>query len=151
MRAGQRRHRPRRHAQPAPHAGQRMREPDDARADHHQVEGSHACSIAARAMTTFQLLDFAGVGVFAVVMLGRLGNPLAPLVAGLVDELAAAGVAAFGPTKDAARIEGSKAYAKQLMKETGVPTAAHVLFRTREEAAELHARQSITPAQHGRC
>jgi phosphoribosylamine---glycine ligase len=63
-------------------------------------------------------------------------GPEAPLVAGLVDELAAAGVAAFGPTKDAARIEGSKAYAKQLMKETGVPTAAHVLFRTREEAAE---------------
>ena len=63
-------------------------------------------------------------------------GPEAPLVAGLVDELAAAGIAAFGPTKDAARIEGSKAYAKQLMKDTGVPTASHVLFRTREEAAE---------------
>jgi phosphoribosylamine---glycine ligase len=63
-------------------------------------------------------------------------GPEAPLVAGLVDELAAAGVAAFGPSKEAARIEGSKAYAKQLMKETGVPTASHVLFRTREEAAE---------------
>jgi phosphoribosylamine--glycine ligase len=63
-------------------------------------------------------------------------GPEAPLVAGLVDELAAAGVAAFGPAKEAARIEGSKAYAKQLMKETGVPTAGHVLFRTREEAAE---------------
>jgi phosphoribosylamine---glycine ligase len=63
-------------------------------------------------------------------------GPEAPLVAGLVDELAAAGISAFGPTKDAARIEGSKAYAKQLMKETGVPTASHVLFRTRQEAAE---------------
>ncbi|HZC15107.1 MAG TPA: phosphoribosylamine--glycine ligase [Thermoleophilaceae bacterium] len=63
-------------------------------------------------------------------------GPEAPLVAGLVDELAAVGIAAFGPTKDAARIEGSKAYAKQLMKDTGVPTASHVLFRTREEAAE---------------
>jgi phosphoribosylamine---glycine ligase len=63
-------------------------------------------------------------------------GPEAPLVAGLVDELAAAGIAAFGPTREAARIEGSKAYAKQLMKETGVPTASHVLFRTREEAAE---------------
>jgi phosphoribosylamine--glycine ligase len=63
-------------------------------------------------------------------------GPEAPLVAGLVDELAAAGIAAFGPTREAARIEGSKAYAKQLMKETGVPTAAHVLFRSREEAAE---------------
>jgi phosphoribosylamine---glycine ligase len=63
-------------------------------------------------------------------------GPEAPLVAGLVDELAAAGIAAFGPTREAARIEGSKAYAKQLMKETGVPTAAHVLFRSREEAVE---------------
>jgi phosphoribosylamine---glycine ligase len=63
-------------------------------------------------------------------------GPEAPLVAGLVDELAAAGIAAFGPTREAARIEGSKAYAKQLMRETGVPTASHVLFRTREEAAE---------------
>ena len=63
-------------------------------------------------------------------------GPEAPLVAGLVDQLAAAGIAAFGPTRDAARIEGSKAYAKQLMKETGVPTAAYVLFRSREEAAE---------------
>jgi phosphoribosylamine---glycine ligase len=63
-------------------------------------------------------------------------GPEAPLVAGLVDELASAGVPAFGPSKEAARIEGSKAYAKQLMKETGVPTASHVLFRTREEAAE---------------
>jgi phosphoribosylamine--glycine ligase len=63
-------------------------------------------------------------------------GPEAPLVAGLVDDLAAAGIPAFGPTREAARIEGSKAYAKQLMKETGVPTASHVLFRTREEAAE---------------
>jgi phosphoribosylamine---glycine ligase len=62
-------------------------------------------------------------------------GPEAPLVGGLVDELAAAGVAAFGPTREAARIEGSKAYAKQLMKEIGVPTASHVLFRSREEAA----------------
>jgi phosphoribosylamine---glycine ligase len=63
-------------------------------------------------------------------------GPEAPLVAGLVDELAAAGIAAFGPTREAARIEGSKAYAKRLMKETGVPTASHVLFRSREEAAD---------------
>jgi phosphoribosylamine---glycine ligase len=63
-------------------------------------------------------------------------GPEAPLVAGLVDELAAAGVTAFGPGARAARIEGSKAYAKQLMKDTGVPTAGHVLFRSREEAGE---------------
>ena len=62
-------------------------------------------------------------------------GPEAPLVAGLVDDLAAAGIAAFGPSKAAARIEGSKAYAKELMKSCGVPTASHVLFRDREEAA----------------
>src|SRR5687768_11867329 len=61
-------------------------------------------------------------------------GPEAPLVAGLVDELAAAGIAAFGPSKAAARIEGSKAYAKELMRSCGVPTASHVLFRDREEA-----------------
>jgi phosphoribosylamine--glycine ligase len=62
-------------------------------------------------------------------------GPEAPLVAGLVDELAEAGIPAFGPSKAAARIEGSKAYAKELMKSCGVPTASHVLFRDREEAA----------------
>jgi phosphoribosylamine--glycine ligase len=61
-------------------------------------------------------------------------GPEAPLVAGLVDELDAAGIAAFGPTRAAARIEGSKAYAKELMRECGVPTASHVMFRDREEA-----------------
>ena len=61
-------------------------------------------------------------------------GPEAPLVAGLVDDLAGAGIAAFGPSKAAARIEGSKAYAKELMRSCGVPTASHLLFRDREEA-----------------
>jgi phosphoribosylamine--glycine ligase len=61
-------------------------------------------------------------------------GPEAPLVAGLVDDLKAAGIAAFGPTKAAARIEGSKAYAKELMRDCGVPTASHVMFRDRDEA-----------------
>ncbi len=61
-------------------------------------------------------------------------GPEAPLVAGLVDDLDAAGIAAFGPTRNAARIEGSKAYAKELMRDCGVPTASHVMFRDREEA-----------------
>jgi phosphoribosylamine---glycine ligase len=62
-------------------------------------------------------------------------GPEAPLVAGVVDELSAAGIAAFGPTREAARIEGSKAYAKQLMRDCGVATASHVVFHDREEAA----------------
>ncbi|HEX8067784.1 MAG TPA: phosphoribosylamine--glycine ligase [Thermoleophilaceae bacterium] len=61
-------------------------------------------------------------------------GPEAPLVAGLVDALGEAGVRAFGPTAAAARIEGSKAYAKELMNRLGVPTAAHMVLRTREEA-----------------
>jgi phosphoribosylamine---glycine ligase len=69
-------------------------------------------------------------------------GPEGPLVAGLVDDLSAAGIAAFGPSKAAARIEGSKAYAKELMKATGVPTASHVLFRDREEAAAHLVRAS---------
>ena len=62
-------------------------------------------------------------------------GPEAPLVGGLVDDLSAVGIAAFGPSRAAAQIEGSKAYAKQLMKAAGVPTASHVLFRDRDEAA----------------
>jgi phosphoribosylamine--glycine ligase len=63
-------------------------------------------------------------------------GPEAPLVAGLVDDLRTVGIAAFGPTREAARLEGSKAYAKELMREVGVPTAGHVLFRSREEGLE---------------
>jgi phosphoribosylamine---glycine ligase len=61
-------------------------------------------------------------------------GPEAPLVAGLVDELAAVGIPAFGPTREAARIEGSKQYAKELMREVGVPTASYTVFKTREDA-----------------
>ena len=69
-------------------------------------------------------------------------GPEAPLVAGLVDALEAAGIAAFGPSAAAAELEGSKAFAKQLMKEAGVPTASHVLLRSRDEALEQLAHSS---------
>ena len=61
-------------------------------------------------------------------------GPEAPLVAGIVDALEAAGTAAFGPSGEAARIEGSKVHAKELMEEAGVPTASHVVLRDRDEA-----------------
>jgi phosphoribosylamine--glycine ligase len=65
-------------------------------------------------------------------------GPEAALVVGVVDALEAAAVPAFGPTRAAAELEGSKAFAKELMAEAGVPTAGHVLLRSREEAlAEL--------------
>src|SRR3954447_6418117 len=63
-------------------------------------------------------------------------GPEAPLVAGLVDALEASGIAAFGPRAAAARIEGSKVHAKELMAAAGVPTAAHTVLRLREEASE---------------
>jgi phosphoribosylamine--glycine ligase len=61
-------------------------------------------------------------------------GPEAPLVAGLVDMLGEAGIRAFGPSAAAARIEGSKSYAKELMRELHVPTASYMVFRTRDEA-----------------
>ena len=65
-------------------------------------------------------------------------GPEAPLVAGLVDRLEEAGIAAFGPRAAAAELEGSKAFAKEVMEAAGVPTADHVLLRDREQAlAEL--------------
>lgn len=61
-------------------------------------------------------------------------GPEAPLVAGLVDVLAARGIAAFGPTRAAAELEGSKAFAKDVMLAAGVPTAGHVATADRAEA-----------------
>jgi phosphoribosylamine--glycine ligase len=68
------------------------------------------------------LLDLAHtVGVDLVVV-----GPEAPLVAGIADDLRHAGVAVFGPGAAAARIEGSKAFAKDVMDAAGVPTAARL-------------------------
>ena len=57
-----------------------------------------------------------------------------PLVLGCVDALEAAGVPCFGPRKDAAIIEGSKVFAKDLMKKYGIPTAAYEVFSDPAEA-----------------
>ncbi|MBK9519789.1 MAG: phosphoribosylamine--glycine ligase [Anaeromyxobacter sp.] len=61
-------------------------------------------------------------------------GPEAPLVAGLVDRLAAAGILAFGPTAAAAEIEGSKAFAKDVMRAAGIPTADFATFTAPEPA-----------------
>jgi phosphoribosylamine---glycine ligase len=63
-------------------------------------------------------------------------GPEAPLVAGIVDALEEAGIAAFGPSGAAAQLEGSKLFAKRLMEEAGVPTAAHAVARSRDDALE---------------
>jgi phosphoribosylamine--glycine ligase len=62
-------------------------------------------------------------------------GPEAPLVAGLADRLAAAGVVVCGPRAAAARLEGSKAFAKRFMLEHGIPTAEAAVFDVPEQAA----------------
>lgn len=57
-----------------------------------------------------------------------------PLVGGLVDELEAAGIRTFGPRKNAAILEGSKAFSKDLMKKYNIPTAGYENFENPEEA-----------------
>jgi phosphoribosylamine--glycine ligase len=66
-------------------------------------------------------------------------GPEAPLVAGVTDALDAAGIPCFGPTSAAARIEGSKAFAKDVMAEAGIPTAASFTCETEAEADEALA------------
>src|SRR5690606_36288522 len=62
-------------------------------------------------------------------------GPEAPLVAGAADAVRAKGVDCFGPSAQAARIEGSKAYAKEVMAAAGVPTARSFVCTTKDEAS----------------
>ncbi len=83
-------------------------------------------------------LDGAAVSVLAetpqvkadLVVIG----PEAPLVAGVADAVRARGIAVFGPSAEAARLEGSKAFAKDVMAAAGVPTARSHVCTTPEEA-----------------
>ena len=76
---------------------------------------------------------------FAVV------TPDDPLVLGCVDALEAAGIPCFGPTKDAAVIEGSKVFSKELMKKYGIPTAKSETF-SEPEAAVAYLKNAPYPA-----
>jgi phosphoribosylamine--glycine ligase len=83
-----------------------------------------------------RLLDVGAEDVDALVAAARdeavdlvVVGPEAPLVAGLVDALGEAGVTAFGPSAGAARLEGSKAFAKEVMRTAGVPTAGATVVR----------------------
>ncbi len=71
-------------------------------------------------------------------------GPEAPLCAGIVDDLAAAGIRAFGPTKWAARLEGSKGFTKDLCKANRIPTAAYARFKG-ASAAKDYVRQKGAP------
>jgi phosphoribosylamine---glycine ligase len=80
-----------------------------------------------------------------LVIVGQEG----PLAAGLVDQLAVRGIAAFGPTRDAARIESSKAFAKNLMRNYSIPAARSESFTVRAAArdyVESHAGPLVVKA-----
>ena len=91
-------------------------------ADVHPVAPAELASVTALAAKT-------GAGLVVI-------GPEAPLVAGLADALREAGFACFGPGREAAMIEGSKSFAKQIMSAAGIPTAAARTCRTGAEAAE---------------
>ena len=71
-------------------------------------------------------------------------GPEAPLAAGIADRFRAKGLPVFGPSGAAARIESSKAYSKELMKQAGVPTAEFKVFRDRA-AAQDYVREMGAP------
>ena len=70
-------------------------------------------------------------------------GPEAPLVAGLADDLEAAGVKVFGPSRAAAQLEGSKGFTKDLCAEYGIPTAAYRRFAEARAAKAYVATQSL--------
>ena len=86
------------------------------------------------------ILRFAKEHEIGLVVVG----PEVPLMNGLVDELEAAGIRAFGPRANAAEIEGSKSFAKDLMKKYGIPTARYEVF-TAAELARAYIRQEGAP------
>ena len=79
-----------------------------------------------------ELADFAAAEKIALTVVG----PEAPLAAGIVDLFRARGLRIFGPTKAAAQLESSKAFAKEFMQRHGIPTALYASFT---DAAEAHA------------
>ena len=76
-------------------------------------------------------------------------GPEVPLVAGLVDALAARGHAAFGPSAAAAQLEGSKAFAKDAMEAAGVPTARWSRVRSLEEGIDALRELTHAPGSPG--
>lgn len=83
------------------------------------------------------LVDFAKKEEIGLTIVG----PEVPLSAGIVDAFEAEGLKAFGPRKNAAIIEGSKSFAKDLMKKYEIPTAAYETFTSYEEAKAYVEKQ----------
>lgn len=85
------------------------------------------------------VVEFCKANDVAFVVVG----PEIPLVAGIVDDLAAAGIKAFGPTKAAAQLEGSKGFTKDFCSEFHIPTAAYGRFMTAAAAHAYLKKQSL--------
>ena len=88
------------------------------------------------------LADFAASEKIALTVVG----PEAPLAAGIVDLFRARGLRIFGPTRGAAQLESSKAFAKDFMQRHGIPTARYATFT---DAAAAHAHVDAHATQHG--
>lgn len=86
------------------------------------------------------VIDFCREKSIGLVVIG----PEAPLVNGLVDALEQAGIAAFGPSRAAANLEGSKGYTKDLCAEAAIPTAAYCRFNSRD-AAKAYVNTQTAP------
>ena len=86
------------------------------------------------------LIDFCRANRVDLVVVG----PETPLVAGMVDDLARAGIKAFGPSKAAAQLEGSKGFTKDLCRANNIPTAAYERFSA-AEAAKAYIRAKGAP------
>jgi phosphoribosylamine---glycine ligase len=86
------------------------------------------------------IIQFCKIMNIGLVVVG----PEAPLVAGLVDDLDSAGIKAFGPRRDAAQLEGSKNFVKQLCRDFNIPTAAYESF-TDTKAAKAYVAQVGAP------
>ena len=110
---------------------------DPAVSELHAAPGNPGISSLAQvhAVSATDPLDVVRVAKHVAADLVVIG-PEAPLVAGVADALRLAGIAAFGPDAAAARIEGSKAFAKEVMAAGGIPTAQARVASTPAEAAE---------------
>jgi phosphoribosylamine--glycine ligase len=97
-------------------------------------------------IAALDVADHAAVVAFCRLMAIGLVvvGPEAPLVAGLVDDLDAAGIRAFGPTKAAAQLEGSKGFTKDLCRDYAIPTGAYARF-TQPEPALAYVREQGAP------
>ena len=86
------------------------------------------------------VIDFCKMNKVDLVVVG----PEAPLAAGIVDDLAAAGIKAFGPSKAASQLESSKGFTKDICKANDIPTAAYERFRD-ADAAKAYIRKQGAP------